>query len=427
MKNVLWLCNNPTPDASAAFGWDIFAVGGWVVWLSKKMGQSKEYHLCLAFPSKNVKEVSKRDKEGISYYAIPNTVKNNWTYDSKYEDRFESLIDMVKPDVIHIWGTEYQHSLALVNACEKKGLLDNCIVSIQGLVSIYAKYYLGNLSDNEKQVRTLRDVIKRDTLRIQQRHFQERGKFEIECIKKVKHVIGRTDWDKALTLQINPNIVYHYNNENLRDSFYQNSWSIDRCMPHRIFVSQAQYPIKGLDVLLKALPEVIRCYPDTHVAIAGVKVVTDNIYKKTAYDEILSSYIDRNALGEHVEFIGMCDEKQMVQEFLKANVFVCPSAIENSPNSVGEAMILGTPVVASNVGGTNCLLEHNEEGFLYQADADYMLAFYIKRLFASKDLALTFSEAARIHASKTHNRETNYKVLLGIYDEIENNDKRERT
>ena len=52
-----------------------------------------------------------------------------------------------------------------------------------------------------------------------------------------------------------------------------------------------------------------------------------------------------------------------------------------------------------------------------------MLAFYIKKLFASKDLALAFSKAARTHASKTHNREQNYKTLLEIYDEIENDGK----
>lgn len=128
-------------------------------------------------------------------------------------------------------------------------------------------------------------------------------------------------------------------------------------------------------------------------------------------------------MNDHVEFVGMLDEGKMVEEYLKANIFVCPSAIENSPNSVGEAMLLGVPVIASNVGGTNCLLEHNKEGFLYQADADYMLAFYIKKLFASKDLALAFSKAARTHASKTHNREQNYKTLLEIYDEIENDGK----
>lgn len=423
MRTILWLCNNPTPQASEAFGCGTFSVGGWMVWLSEEIGRSKENHLCLAFPSRQVSCVKKASMNNIDYFAIPNTAKNSWTYDCDYESRFEELIDMTSPDVIHIWGTEYQHSLAIVNACKKKKVLNRCVVSIQGLVSVYTKYYLGNLSEKEKKSWTLRDIVKNDTLNIQKLHFQKRGEFETECLKSVYHVIGRTDWDKALTSQINPNAEYHFNNENLRTGFYENKWSINNCIPHRIFCSQAQYPIKGLDVLLKALPEIIKWYPDTKVVVGGAKIITGNAVKKTTYEEILLKSINKLHLNDHVEFVGMLNEGKMVEEYLKANIFVCPSAIENSPNSVGEAMLLGVPVVASNVGGTNCLLEHNKEGFLYQADADYMLAFYIKKLFESNDLARAFSEAARTHASKTHNRETNYKTLLRIYDEIENDGK----
>ena len=63
-----------------------------------------------------------------------------------------------------------------------------------------------------------------------------------------------------------------------------------------------------------------------------------------------------------------------------------------SPNSVGEAMILGTPVVSSDVGGVKNMLTHNEEGFLYQHDAPYMLAFYVMELFENKENVLNFQK-----------------------------------
>lgn len=418
MRTILWLCNNPTPKASVAFGWDKISVGGWLIWPSETLGRSKDYRLCLAFPSKRVINITKVSCEGVDYFAIPNHMKNNWTYEKCYESYFEELLDMTSADIIHIWGTEYPHSLALVNASDKKGLLNRCVISIQGLVSIYAKYYLGNLSDEEKKIKTLKDIIKRDTLKNQQKHFQKRGQFEIECLKKVSHIIGRTDWDEALTLQFNSSAQYHFNNENLRNSFYENRWDSEKCIPFRIFCSQAQYPIKGLDVLLKALPEIIKWYPYTKVVVAGAKIIADSQLKETSYGKILRDSIKKFGLDEHIEFIGMCDEKRMVEEYLKANVFVCPSSIENSPNSVGEAMLLGVPVVASNVGGTNCLLKHNEEGFLYQSDADYMLAYYVKKVFESKRLASDLANAAYEHALKTHNRERNYRILLDIYKNI---------
>lgn len=415
---ILWLCNNPTPQASMAFGLKTVALGGWMVWLSEQLGKEQKIKLCLAFPNKDMKKISKCEVNNIEYYAVPNLAKRNWIYNTEYEKEFSRLLDVVKPDIVHIWGTEYQHSLALLNACEMVGLLNRCIISVQGLVGIYAKYYYGNLDNAERHMLSLRDIIKHDTLKIQQKHFFDRGTYEAEALKKVKNVIGRTDWDLACTTMINPKLKYYSNNENLRNNFYEEEWSYEKCNKYQIFISQAQYPIKGLDVLLKALPNILASFPDTRVYVAGAPIIMGSKIKKTTYEKIISGLIEQYNLENVVYFVGMCNEQQMVEQYLKANVFVCPSSIENSPNSVGEAMLLGTPVVASNVGGTNCLLTHNEEGFLYQSDADYMLAFYVKKLFSNPELSIKLSSAARSRASLTHDREKNYKELLNIYDEI---------
>lgn len=418
MKRILWLCNNPTPQACGAFGWNTIAVGGWIVWLSEQIAKDANFQLSLAFTSKKVDERSELMSNGVTYYAVPDSSVNTWTYNEKFEKHFKTILGRVNPDIVHIWGTEYQHSLAMVRACDSLDMLDKCIISIQGLVSVYAKYYLGNLDENEKKVITLRDIMKNDLMTTQKKHFEMRGVFEREALQKVKHVIGRTDWDLALSKQINPNIVYHFNNENLRDSFYNAQWMYNNCQKHSIFISQAQYPIKGLDVVLKILPEILKSFHDTKVYVAGAQVIYGSKYKKTSYEKILVKLIEKYQLEDVVSFVGMLNEEQMVQEYLKANVFVCPSVIENSPNSVGEAMILGTPVIATYVGGTNCLLTHKVDGYLYQSNAEYMLAYYIKSIFSNEEKTIEFSKAARKHALKTHDRDINYAVLMDIYDEV---------
>jgi len=113
----------------------------------------------------------------------------------------------------------------------------------------------------------------------------------------------------------------------------------------------------------------------------------------------------------------------MVKNLLKANVFISASVIENSPNSVGEAMLIGTPVVTSDVGGVKNIFEHGVDGFSYQHDAPYMLAYYIRKIFENDDLAVEFSENAKIHALKTHNKKTNMKTLLKMYNDIVNPNK----
>lgn len=115
---------------------------------------------------------------------------------------------------------------------------------------------------------------------------------------------------------------------------------------------------------------------------------------------------------------GFLDEKTMCEEFLRANVFVSPSSIENSPNSVGEAMLLGMPCVSSDVGGVKNLMEHGKEGFVYQADAPYMLAYYVCRIFEDEQLASLLGESAAKKAAATHDRAANTARLAEIYQEI---------
>ena len=128
--------------------------------------------------------------------------------------------------------------------------------------------------------------------------------------------------------------------------------------------------------------------------------------------------IKRLHLERNVVFTGPLDEEKMCQRYLKSHVFVCPSSIENSPNSLGEAMVLGVPCVASDVGGVSDMLKHKDEGFVYQTDAPYMLAHYVCEIFENEDLALKFSKNAREHALTTHDRDANTRRLIEIYRDI---------
>ena len=80
--------------------------------------------------------------------------------------------------------------------------------------------------------------------------------------------------------------------------------------------------------------------------------------------------------------------------------------------------MLGVPSVASYVGGIPDMLKDKEEGFLYQHDAPYMLTHYICEVFKSEELALKFSNNAREHALKTHDKDENTRRLIEIYNEI---------
>lgn len=418
MIKILWVTNIPLPEASLLMNEEPLPFGGWLVNASNDLSENVEIDLHIAFPFKGVSEFKQMEGGKINYYAF-SPIDTNQVSETNQVDLIK-IIEKIKPDLVHIFGTEYPHSLAMVNLCNNVGI--KTIVSIQGLTSICSRHYMANLPVNIQKRFTIRDLLKRENLIIQQKKFEKSGELEVEAIKKINHVIGRTTWDKACTSQINPAARYHFCNETLREEFYKNIWEIDQSERFSIFTSQASYPIKGIHFVLEAMPLILEKYPKTKLYIAGHDITkADTIKQKiklSSYAKYIRELIKEHNLEESIFFTGLLDEKKMCQRYLKSNVFVCPSSIENSPNSLGEAMIMGVPCIASDVGGVSDMLTHKKEGFVYQVDAPYMLAHYVCEIFENENLALKFSKNAREHALKTHDRDKNTRRLIEIYNDV---------
>ena len=354
-----------------------------------------------------------------THFATVST-KLPYEYLPEVENFFRKELRDYGPDVIHIWGTEYAHTLAMVNAAEKEGFLDRVVISIQGLCSIYAGHYAEGLPQRVVRDATFRDILRRDNIVQQQKKFALRGELEVQALKKTGHVIGRTAWDKACTEQINPEAVYHFCNETLREPFFEDKWDYDACKKHRIFASSCVYPVKGFHYLLEAMAEVVKRYPDATITVPGNSFLTVPAVRQNSYQKYLAKLTRQYGLEDKIEFLGSLSAEGMKKAYLNANVFVLPSTIENSPNSLGEAMILGVPCVAADVGGVTTLMTHNTEGYVYQSTAPYMLAYFINSLFAMEEKAAEMGQAAKEHALRIHDPEANLQALLKIYEEIAN-------
>ena len=239
------------------------------------------------------------------------------------------------------------------------------------------------------------------------------AKIELEYIRSVKHVIGRTSWDKAHVRAINPDANYYVCNETLRDEFYKHSWNYDSCEKHSIFSSQAGYPIKGLHQLLKAMPIILRKYPDTKLYVAGDNLTKRKWYRISGYAAYIRLLIKKYRLDKAVIFTGILSEKEMCHRYLKSNVFVCPSAIENSPNSIGEAQLLGVPCVASYVGGVPDMMRGCEDN-MYRFEEVEMLADKIISIFDNPSTISMGTHSALCR----HNPRENAERLLSIYQNI---------
>ncbi|MPM55906.1 D-inositol-3-phosphate glycosyltransferase [bioreactor metagenome] len=140
-------------------------------------------------------------------------------------------------------------------------------------------------------------------------------------------------------------------------------------------------------------------------------------FRLTSYERYLKHIIIESNLFDHVFFLGQLDEEAICQQYLASNVFVCPSSIENSPNSVAEAMILGVPTVCSDVGGVKDFIQHGKNAFLYPADEWYMIPYYIDKIFSDESVCNSISlEAKKIR--EKYDIAENGKTLINIYHDV---------
>ena len=416
---LMWVCNMmPGAVCEAATGKE-----GSANWLDHALSDLREQGMSIRILCRGENQRGGLD-DNCSFAAFRD--REPYRYLPEVEAFFLEELKTYRPDVIHIWGTEYAHTLAMMNAAEKLGMEQRCVISIQGLCSVYARHYAEGIPVEVQRQYTLHDVLKRENILGQQRVFEKRGKLEAQALKKARHVIGRTHWDLACAQMLAPQARYHFCNETLREPFYEGQWSYSGCQKHRIFASSCVYPVKGFHYLLEALAEVSKEYPDAVLAVPGksfLKLDWKGILHEDNYHRYLKKLTEQYGLRSKIEFLGGLSPEGMKEQFLKANVFVLPSTIENSPNSLGEAMLLGTPCVAADVGGVTTMLESGKEGLVYQSTAPYMLASCMKQVFAMEDKAEAMGRAASEHARITHDPGKNLEDLLGIYREIEDSGK----
>lgn len=465
---ILWICNIMLPAVAERLGRESSSKEGWLSGLLDVILERREENgieLHLAFPAQEPEAIPHKlelDRGAVFCYGFWEDTAHAERYDLALENRLRQITEEARPDVVHCFGTEYAHTLALVRAF---GRPSRTLVGIQGLCAVYAEAYMADLPEKVINCVTFRDWLKKDSLRSQQQKFVERGKREMEALQLTGHITGRTDFDRFYARKWNPDAVYHPMNETLRSCFYQGSWPAEDYEPRTIFVSQGDYPIKGFHYLLAALPEIVRAFPDAKVKVAGADLTRQDSLKdrlkRSGYGRYLRELLSVEGIAQKVSFLGRLSAEEMKREYLTCGVYVCCSALENSPNSMGEAMLLGVPCVTADVGGIPNLFIHGQDGLLYKGFRSEKIEFYNMRddigtdinrdgpleealsengekrqnsrelegnahrlaaavieIWRKPDKTRAFCENARLHAKKTHDREQNYRKMVEIYASI---------
>lgn len=406
---ILWLSLSPSLYKTEQKGYNGI---GWIAALEKEIKKKDLFELAIAFwYTDNLFKVS---GEKVTYYPMQKkkNLLSKWyklTFNSKQDSldlgAIKKVVQDYQPDLIHIFGSE--SNLGLI--CEHVNV--PVVIHLQGILNPYVNAWFPcgfSISDlfrcnglNFKMIFNAWWGLKNNQFMAQR---------EIKIMKMCRHYMGRTQWDENVVKLLSLNAKYHYCSEVLRNVFYHSAeiWSPQK-HSRLIIQSTISSPLyKGLDMILKTAKVLCRFSKlDFEWRVYGIHEA-----------KLVERKLNIKSKDVNVKLIGVVSAEQLKISLLECSMYVHPSYIDNSPNSVCEAQILGVPVIATHVGGLASIIEHNKNGILVPANDPYMAASYIQMLFNDKSKSVQLGEEARYTALIRHNPKTVIADLVHTYTDM---------
>ncbi|MDE6603093.1 MAG: glycosyltransferase [Lachnospiraceae bacterium] len=408
---VMWIANLPLPEMAERIGVNS-SLGGWLPALSSHLKEKENIEFVYCFPQNRTKALIQKKIGKVMFYGFYEDMASH-TYDKKMEKDLKEIYMLERPDVVHLFGSEYYHAYAAV----RSGIeLDRMVMSIQGIMCLLAKHYCDGISAKDRLFPRMTKKGKIGCIEKEKKKFEMQGQYEGYVFRHIKIFEGRTDFDEAYVKIVNPSSKYFKCNRILRKKFYEGQWQAEAVEPYSVFLGQASYPPKGLHIFLQAISMLKELIPEIKVYIGGQNICQGK--DVSSYGKYIEQIIKKYQLEDKITFLGSLCEEKMWEQFLKTNVFVLPSSGENSPNTLAEAMILGVPCIAADVGGVCSMMEHAKEGYIYRVDEPHMLAFYLYKLMRNRKLSQKFSENARRRALSLYDESENTRKVIEMYEDI---------
>jgi glycosyltransferase involved in cell wall biosynthesis len=162
---------------------------------------------------------------------------------------------------------------------------------------------------------------------------------------------------------------------------------------------------KGLKYLIQSAPRILNSFPNVVFFIAGDGPIREEL-------ETLAKDL---AVDNKIIFAGFCNNIPMVLSLI--DIFVAPSLTEGSPLGIFEAMAMGKPIIASNVGGIREILKDKENSLLVPSEDPERLAEKILFLLNNKN-EMTLLGLKAFEESKKYDNQFLIKNLEDIYSEL---------
>jgi glycosyltransferase involved in cell wall biosynthesis len=415
---ILWFTNTPSLYDQ---GKHSYHGGGWIESLEELVSKQNDVELAVSFF--HTEGFQKEQRGNTTYYPIlkksgKKTPLKAIFYgligeiesENKIIPNLLKVIEDFEPDVIQVFGTEG------VFASIQKYTNIPVVIHLQGLITPYLNTYFPPNQSHWSFIFSKNFIFKNLTGRgifASFIRFQKQSEREKQHFFNTKNIMGRTHWDYLVSKIYSPDSQYFHVEEVLRSVFYntiEKEYKLNDTITIVSTLSDTIY--KGIDVVLKSAKLLKE---QTNINFKWQIIGLDG------ESDLLNHFICTfkiNPKEFNIEFIGKKNANELISVLLEADLFIHPSYIDNSPNSVCEAQIIGLPVIACDVGGLSTLIENNKTGILVPSNGLFEIVSTLTDYIKQPEKYFLIGKNAREFALKRHDKKNIIDDLIKSYLKI---------
>lgn len=318
-----------------------------------------------------------------------------FTWSQSIESCF-SLVDIVKPDIIHIHNFQL---LQIVQALKKR--VDTPIV--------YTVHTIEREEHYDKSSRQL----------------QIQATAQEKLIDLADYVIVLSQLEGELLKHYCPNISQklrivgkgidpaEFSNAVLKCKSSNNHYNSSHQSSNKVLYVGRIEERKGLRDLFAVIPIILSKVPATEFTFVGSH--NHHLDMKEAKQRLLP--IELSHFHDRIKFAPWTDRRALSNWYYSSDVLVVPSWYEPFGMVILEGMLHGLPVIASDVGGPRDILVHGRTGILYPTKNVVALAYYILLLLNNNDLRKQIRTAAMHEVNEKWSWSSIVKKIKSIYED----------
>lgn len=387
MKIVI-LGSYPTYAFSNELGIDVKNVERITTWnenLAIELSKISGLDVTFITSTKSIEKTKKvvRGNLKVIYFVSPPKF-NMFTFFYYTVFKVKKMINKINPDIVHGIGTE--HIWPTIATKFKKN-----VITVHGILHIFNR-------NEEIGLLNLK------------RYFAFHEK---RILLKNQNIISINPFVNNVCDKINSKHSY-YNISNPISPLFQNVSATPNDSKQILFIGDFEVR-KNISLLTNTIIK-YKLYNDYDFRIKIIGRIRDRDYFETVMNNIPQK------LFNIIEIKKFMLPKDIAYEMSKSSMLVQTSLNETAPMVIAEAMTVGLPVIAADVGGVKHMIQNEKNGFVIKSDSEEDLYKYLKKLLDDENLRKEIGDKAKNYALKQYDSKIIAKKTLDVYKKIISND-----